>query len=327
MYDYLGGEYCVCDRWFCSVPGATWPNRLYALTGQSQGRKDPQGKVPWYDLPSFPRYLDRYGVSWRWYTHDVATLRFSDGRYRLGHAGNFTYFDRRSLLNRHSFLDDAAAGRLPAVSWIDPNFVDVRFIGPSSSNDDHPPSDVMAGQELVLKLYNALRNSPQWDSTLLVITYDEHGGFYDHVPAPRAPDELPHMRRYGPRVPALIVSPLVARKSVSSVVFDHTSIVKTILLRFCRHQDGSIPDMGRRVNEANHLGPLLLPAPRATPSPASYKHVVESIAKWRAGVFQERIQAEIVGEPLRPPPLNELQEGYLKARQRLREQGLPEDQP
>jgi phospholipase C len=192
-YDHLAREFAVCDRWFSSVPGATWPNRLYAVAGRAAGSKDPK-KIPIYDVPSFVRQLDKAHVSWRWYTHDVATLRFSDGHYLLGHDSHFAYFDRRSLLARRNFLDDAHDGKLAAVSWIDPNFYDVSFVGPSGSNDDHPPSDIKAGQELVLKTYTALVNSPNWQKTMLVITYDEHGGFYDHVEPPAAHDDSPAFR-------------------------------------------------------------------------------------------------------------------------------------
>ena len=123
------------------------------------------------------------------------------GTTSLGFGSKFAYFDRRSLLAPRNFLDDAAAGKLPAVSWIDPNFYDVSFIGPSGSNDDHPPSDLLAGQELVLKTYTALLNSPNWSKTMLIITYDEHGGFYDHVLPPAAQDDSPAFRTYGVRVP------------------------------------------------------------------------------------------------------------------------------
>ena len=93
---------------------------------------------------------DRHQDQWRWYSHDPGTLRGIDGRYRLGHDDEFAYFARKTLFERRSFLDDARDGRLPAVSWIDPNFVDFRLFGPPGSNDDHPPSPTMAGQELVL---------------------------------------------------------------------------------------------------------------------------------------------------------------------------------
>ena len=82
---------------------------------------------------------------------------------------------------------------------------------------------------------------------MLVITYDEHGGFYDHVLPPAAADDKPAFRTYGVRVPSLVVSPCTERASVSNVVYDHTSIIKTILLRFCVNENGQIPDMGARV--------------------------------------------------------------------------------
>jgi phospholipase C len=328
VYDYLAREFGVCDRWFCSVPGSTWPNRLYAVTGKAAGSKDNKNP-PIYDLPSFPRQLDARKVSWKWYSHEeFGTLRLTDGRYRIGSFGHFAYFDRRSLLQPKNFLDDAAAGKLPSVSWIDPNFIDFNFIGPSGSNDDHPPSDVMDGQELMLKLYHAVVTSPNWKKTLLVITYDEHGGFFDHVQPPAAHDDRAAFRSYGPRVPALVVSPWVERAHVSSSVFDHTSIIKTILLRFCRKPDGSIPNMGARVAHAKHLGELLtLAKPRPAPPPASFQYLLDGAALRRSRVFRARLEAPLVGEAPDPTALNELQEGIVAAQKRLRAAGLPEGQP
>ena len=170
-----------------------------------------------------------------------------------------------------SFLERAAKGDLPAVSWIDPNFYDLTF-GPTGSNDDHPPSDLRAGQKLVLQLVDALMQSPAWKKTLLVITYDEHGGFFDHVQPPKAADDRPAMRRYGPRVPAIVVSPFVGAQSVSKTVFDHTSIIKTILTRFCAKKDGSIPKMGARVAAAKHLASCSPSSRRERSSAASTSH-------------------------------------------------------
>src|SRR6185295_3337366 len=105
---------------------------------------------------------------------------------------------------------------------------------------------------------HAVTQGPLWAKTLLVIVYDEHGGFYDHQHPTAIPeDDDQNFRRYGVRVPAFIVSPWVERGKVSNTVFDHTSIIKSILLRFCRKPDGTIPDMGARVTNANHLGSLL----------------------------------------------------------------------
>jgi phospholipase C len=326
VYDHLAREFCVCDRWFASVPGATWPNRLYAVAGRAAGSKDPK-KVPVYDVPSFVRHLDKQKVSWSWYSHDVGTLRFSDGDYLTGHFGNFKWFDRRSLIQPRSFLDDAKDGKLPAVSWIDPNFIDVSFIGPSGSNDDHPPSDIKAGQELVLKTYSALVNSPNWSKTMLVVTYDEHGGFFDHVVPPACADDKPAFRQYGVRVPALVVSPFTERASVSNMVFDHTSIIRTILLRFCA-QNGQIPDMGARVNHASHLGSCLtLTTARPPTPPEAFRDAVDRITSWRAEVFRDRVLARPTTEPTDPTDLNDLQQQVLAAKAAARAAGLPEGQP
>ena len=99
-----------------------------------------------------------------------------------------------AIVTHDSFLDDAAKGELRDVSWIDPNFIDLSVLDPNS-NDDHPPSDVKAGQALVLELYEALANSPNWEDTVLVIVYDEHGGFYDHVSRRRRSTTAPATRR------------------------------------------------------------------------------------------------------------------------------------
>jgi phospholipase C len=277
VYDHLAAEYCVIDRWFSSVPGATWPNRLYALTGQAAGSRD-DASPPLYALPTFVRYLDEAQVDWRWYSFDPATLRAADPEYRLSHHARFGFVDSRKLsvaetdvgklTEEGSFLDDVAAGRLPQVSWIDPRFKDLRVLGPDS-NDDHPPSDVIAGQDLILTVYHALSSNPTtWPKTLLIITYDEHGGFYDHVAPPPATDDHPDFRRHGVRVPALLVSPLVAPGSTSTgllgsdVHFDHTSIMKTIFTRFC-DVNGTDPgdDRTRRG-----VQPPRSPAPRRFPA-------------------------------------------------------------
>ena len=266
-------------------------------------------------------------MRWRWYSHDVGTLRFIDGRFRLGYLDKFAYFDRRSLLAPRNFLDDAKDGRLPAVSWIDPNFVDVSFIGPAGSNDDHPPADIKAGQELVLKTYTALVNSPNWKKTMLIVTYDEHGGFFDHVLPPAAHDDRPAFRTYGVRVPALVVSPFTERASVSNVTYDHTSIIKTILLRFCR-KNGQIPDMGARVENANHLGATLRLAQPRPPTPlGAFRDAVDHITAWRADVFRSRVLMEPLTTPADPTNLTDLQEQVLAAKKRIRAEGLPEGQP
>src|SRR4029450_13026408 len=287
VYDHLVREYAVRDSGSCPARGAPCRTRLYEVCGRAAGSKDNK-RQPLYAVPSFVRHLDRARVSRRWYAHEyVATLRMTDDRYRLSlSTTNFRYFDRRTAALGRSFLEHAAAGQLASVSWIDPNFVDFNLFGPAGSNDDHPPSDVKAGQKLVLSLYTALASSPKWPKTLPVITYDEHGGFFDHVGPPAAKDDSPAFRSYGPRVPALVISPWIPRGTVSSELFDHTSIIKALLLRFCRKADGSIPDMGARVANANHLGGLLtLRSARAKPSPASLEPLIKLPWQWHGDAF------------------------------------------
>jgi phospholipase C len=313
VYDHLAREFCVCDRWFAPVPGATWPNRLYAVTGRADKKKDNK-KVPLYDLPSFVRHLDDRKVSWRWYGYEgflgirLTTLKLIDGKYRFsGHHSKV----------ENDFFEHAAQGRLPAVSWIDPNFVD--FSGTSGANDDHPPADLLAGQDLVLKIYHSLLNSPSWSKTLLVVTYDEHGGFFDHVAPGPVADDNPKFRSLGVRVPAFLVSPWVKRGESSHTRFDHTSIIKTILLRFCRNKSG-IPDMGARVTAANHLGGLLTETSPRDPAPlADYQQALDRIAEWHSAAFKQKMQTIASRAPA--APLNEFQQGLLAASKRLAAEG------
>jgi phospholipase C len=348
VYDHLTQEFAVCDRWFSSVPGATLPNRLYGLCGVAAGSRDdrPGHMPPLYHQPSFVRHLDAAHVPWRWYSFDPGTLRLADAHYLLGHHRRFGYFSKNGLpwravldltINQKlpSFLDDAAAGALPPVSWIDPAFTNFNPLG-FPVNDDHPPADIKDGQDLVLAVYDALASSPQWEASLLVIVYDEHGGFYDHVPPPQAADDEPEMfGRYGVRVPAIIISPWVEPRTVSSTVFDHTSIIKTILLRFCPQalserqptpagRAGLGPQYpGLRVAQASHLGELLT---RSTPRPAPPRDALLQQAAARA-VSAETSQSR-PGQPgPADRPLNDLQKSILAATRELRRRGHPPNTP
>ena len=237
-----------------------------------------------------------------------------------------------------SFLEDAARGTLPSVSWIDPNFSNFNPIG-FQPNDDHAPADIKDGQELVLAVYHALATSPQWEKTLLVIFYDEHGGFFDHVAPTAAADDRPHaFGRYGVRVPALIVSPWIEPGSVSKTVFDHTSIIKTILLRFCpdalnqpkrRHglfarvrRGGHPRYLGTRVAHAHDLGELLT---RTAPRPAPDRYALIDEAAARAAARPQG--AAINGDPLSRRPATDLQIRIAAAMRELRRRGHPVNHP
>jgi phospholipase C len=323
IYDFLARRFCVCDRWFCPVRGATFPNRLYAVAGRSAGSRD-NANPPVYHLPSFVRQLDAAGASWRWYTDEFFATIWAVDRDLLPR----TFDNVRPFSSPFSFADffsAARAGTLPNVAWIDPNFVDVG--GAVGSNDDHPPSDVRAGQELVLRIFNALVRSPAWERTLLVITYDEHGGFFDHVEPPSAEDDdpRPEFHVLGPRVPAIVVSPRV-RAGVSHEVFDHTSIIKTCLVRFCRREGGLIPDMGARVRAANHLGVLLeRDVQIVRPDEATLQRLASALGDWRADAL--RAQVEVQGKAVAPDPvvLTDFQEDYVAARKAVLDSMTPRE--
>jgi phospholipase C len=351
VYDHLAREFAICDRWFSSVPGATWPNRLYAICGRAAGSRDdlPLNLPPLYDKPSFVRHLDAHDISWGWYSFEGGTLRFADAHYLLGHHDRFAYFSKDNLdwkrglqvtvdTQASSFLEDAASGGLPSVTWIDPNFSNFDPFG-FQPNDDHAPADVRDGQELVLAVYHALATGPQWDKTLLIIFYDEHGGFYDHVAPPEAPDDDPQtFGRYGVRVPALIVSPWIEPRSVSHTLFDHTSIIKTILLRFCpdalekpksRHgllarieRLGHPRYMGERVAHANDLGELLS---RTEPRPAPDRYALIQGAAAHAAARPKG--APVDQDELARRPMTDLQIRMAAANRELRRLGHPADRP
>jgi phospholipase C len=192
-------------------------------------------------------HLTEQDVSWHYYEHGYSFLRLFE-RYTFD---NTNIIDARDPIQ--GFFTAAQAGLLPSVSFVDPDFIDV-----PPGNDDHPPTNIAAGQRLIAEVVRALVNGPLWSKTLLVITYDEHGGFFDHVPPPTAPP-VSGIDRLGPRVPTFVVSPWVERGQVSDVVFDHTSILKTIARRFLSTQP---PDMGARVAEADDLSKVLRSTPR-----------------------------------------------------------------
>jgi phospholipase C len=323
VYDFLARRFCVCDRWFCPVRGATFPNRLYAVAGRAAGSRD-NASPPVYHLPSFVRHLEAARATWRWYTHEIfATIWAVDRDYLPKTFDNVRPFS--SPFSFDDFFSAAQAGTLPNVAWIDPNFVDVG--GPVGSNDDHPPSDVRAGQELVLRVFNALARGPAWERTLLIVTYDEHGGFFDHVSPPAAADDdaRSEFHAYGPRVPALVVSPRLGTR-VSHEVFDHTSIIKTCLARFCRRDETLIPDMGARVRAANHLGVLLdRDVTIARPDDASLEELASALGRWRADAL--RAEVEIQGEAVAPEPavLTDFQEDYIAAREAVLNSLTPEE--
>ena len=245
----LADNYTICDKWFCSVMGPTLPNRAYWHTATSLGLKSNNEVLDAFSsgipVPSIYNRLADKGIDWVYYHGNlpVVSLLGNPGPYALdlgptdGKTGHVRRFgDALEMVG--PFFDDAKAGKLPPVVYIDPGF---------GENDDHPPVHPILGQELFYSIYTALANSPQWKNVMLVITYDEHGGFYDHVPPPMGEDERPEFRQRGFRVPTIIAGPYVKQNYVSSVEYDHTSALKHLQNQF------QLETLNERMNVANDL--------------------------------------------------------------------------
>jgi len=255
VYDALAREFLVCQRWFAAHPGPTFCNRFYTLTGRLN--RNQQGDWQFDNPPTAELvpiatrtlfdHLTEHGVSWRYYERGYCFLRmfaaYTTDTTNIVDAG----------LDSANFVANAKAGDLPSVTFIDPDFIDF-----PPGYDDGAPADIARGQHFIGTIVNALMQGPLWSKTLFVITYDEHGGFYDHVPPPAAV-AVSGIDHYGLRVPAIIVSPWVDHGALSNVVFDHTSIAKTIAKRF---MSAHPPDMGGRMAAANDLSQVLRQSPR-----------------------------------------------------------------
>jgi phospholipase C len=290
----LANAYAVCDHWFSSVPTQTFPNRSFVHAATSSGyvyNMWSTGDHPWdigilmNKTPTIYNLLEDAGVSWRIYY---------GGAFLLCNAWLWEFVP----LNRHffpmkQFLEDAKQeGGLPAYTFIEPNMLCSKEYGPE--NDMHPayamtdtgePTDVRYGELLVNTVYEALRNSPDWKKTLLVITFDEHGGTYDHVP-PAPPCHSPDgiiipgnepkrggsgfdFQRYGVRVPAVLVSPLIRQGTVCHTVFDHTSIIRTVANRWLG-KDVHLTERDKHANDLSEVLTLAAPdldRPPITPNP------------------------------------------------------------
>jgi len=252
----LARGYAVCDHWFAPAPTQTIPNRAFAAAGTSQGHLD--NKVKIFTCPSIFGRLSAKKIDWAifGYNRDPLTrMDFPDTIHATeDHFGHFRDFQER-----------AAAATLPAYTFLEPSFG-------ANGNSQHPNYDVALGENILFDVYTALRSGPGWPATLLVISYDEHGGNYDHVAPPHtavAPDDSVgefefDFTRFGVRIPAILISPRIAAGTVfraSHGTIDHTSVLKTIGERW------HVPPLTRRDKAAPSLGDVLTLATPRTDDP------------------------------------------------------------
>jgi phospholipase C len=246
----FASTFTVGNRWFCSAPCQTYPNRRFLMAGTAYGDITTSSSTLSFTPPpngTIFDQLDAHGISWANYFTDLpqtAIIPSVIQKYptNISPIGNF--------------FADCAAGTLPQVSFVDPEFGAAGEVGAplqtvpgfqklgslvsATGGDEEDPQDLTYGENWAYQVVNAVLHSPAWSRTLLVYTYDEHGGYYDHVPPPRAlaPDSIPpdltatdvpgDYTLYGPRVPAVVASPYAKPNGTTNVVHDHTSVLATI---------------------------------------------------------------------------------------------------
>ncbi|KAJ3678729.1 hypothetical protein LUZ60_002532 [Juncus effusus] len=237
VYKELVKEFAICDKWFASVPASTQPNRLFVHSATSHGLTSNNTKILIKGMPQRTIFdsLHEEGYTFGiYYQYPPSTLFYRNLR-QLKYVTSFHPFDL-------SFKNHCKEGKLPNYVVIEQRFWDLKIL---PGNDDHPSHDVSEGQKLVKEVYEALRSSPQWEEMLFIITYDEHGGFYDHVPTPvgvPSPDGIVGTNfnfgfdRLGVRVPTLFISPWIEPGKVihrasgpyPNSEYEHSSIPATV---------------------------------------------------------------------------------------------------
>ncbi len=229
-------RFTLLDRFFSSFMGPSLPNHIYAVAARSGGISanrllPPAGGL---DFPQIASSLQDHGISWKYYVGQRWTRRFGAWNPLPGFRAFMGSGELMShLVESRRFFRDLRDGTLPSVCWILPN----------DSDSEHPPGGVGLGMWYVTDLVNALMKSPYWANSALLLTWDEYGGFFDHVPPPAVDDD-----GYGIRVPALLISPYAKAGAVDHSTFDITSALKLIEVRF------GLPALSTRDAAANDLG-------------------------------------------------------------------------
>lgn len=230
--NFFAQEFLVCDHWFCSLPASTQPNKLIALAGDTTIDRT-EARIA-DDLDLVIEWAEDRGVSWRVYVDYLSLFMLFDAGDLIDHPNFRPFEDLRRDVQQES------PEEFPELVIIEPDYESVPHLPSSAPNDNHAPLPVRNGEQFLRRVYTDLTsNEDIWKGTVMVHTYDEHGGFWDHVSPPRVRYEPPPDAEFeepfaslGPRVPAVIVSPLVERGSVFSGNLDHTSVLQFLAETF-----------------------------------------------------------------------------------------------
>jgi phospholipase C len=261
---FLAQNFLVCDRWHCPLPTSTQPNRTIAFCGSSEI----------YDTSSGARLIGCRDIIFDWLTR-------SNIRWRVYHDGlsffalyprAWPYLLSERFRDFEYYFHDMQTEPLdtgPQVIIVEPSYNDAPHIGPDHPNDNHPPLAIGWGEDFLRRVYQATTVNPErWRSTVMIYYYDEHGGFYDHVSPPAIPYQTQgnpthNFDSLGPRIPAVIVSPLVKAKTVSHELFDHTSVLQFLAELFTPRTSYSADVEQRRLQDIKSLSVVLEDSPRA----------------------------------------------------------------
>jgi phospholipase C len=261
----LAKSYTTFDNYFCSMLGPTWPNRLYQLCATTD--LTATGNYP---EPGQPRPCNlETAIFDRTKAAGLSAAYYSPGQPMTGLFASKKY---DSITHPYEdFLSHAAAGTLPNVAFVDPNYTaEAEFNG--TSDDDHAYGSVQAGEAFLAQVHDAIVKSPQWGRTVMVVNFDEHGGFFDHVVPPPAADEtvlpgtgpFPNLKNLGFRVPAVVVSPFAPKKIESAGPYEHTSVLKMIEWRWglkpMTVRDASAKNLAEALDFSTTRDPVTLPA-------------------------------------------------------------------
>jgi phospholipase C len=297
----LAEEFCLCTAWFSSIPGPTWPNRMFVHAATSDGVAA-NDVTHDFEMRTIYESLAEGGKSWTIYFGDIPV---SLALRRLwGSLDHFRGFEE--------FHEDVRRGRLANYSFIEPRYLD--FLAWKAA-DEHPPHDLKMGEYLIAEVYDALRVSPYWTKSLLVVLYDEHGGFFDRISPPVgvpnpdgkvSNDPAFDFTRLGLRVPAVLVSPFIEKGVRDPVVYEHASVPATLKKLFDLPGYLTARDRAARTfeglltREAPRLdAPLTLPVPGDPKNASQMRALLRRRSRVEAlvdKVERERISTEPVSE-------------------------------
>ncbi|MBV8751381.1 MAG: alkaline phosphatase family protein [Hyphomicrobiales bacterium] len=281
----LATSFALCDGWFASMPGPTFPNRFFACAASSGGldHSPTTGEIlTWETIAGFQflhgsifdALAQKFAMGWRIYAGDSFPM-----------AAALKGIHHAAVVNFSAFARDIANPDYPwPYTWIEPNYGDVAGGTYKGGNSQHPLDGVTQGEALIKATYEAIRNSPHWNTSLLIVTWDEHGGFYDHVQPPQAVppgDTQPGSKynqygftfgQYGVRVPAVVVSPLIPANIIDNRLYDHASIPATVEATF------GLRPLTARDAAANNVLPLLSLSRPRTDCPTALPQPVRLVA-------------------------------------------------